>query len=64
MIARLLLLLIVTYLALRLVGRWRPLKSPPPAGPAVQASRKCPQCGTYVVGASPEPCDRADCSFR
>ena len=64
MITRIVLLLIVAWVALRLYGQWRRLKAPTRGGRRVEAARKCPDCGAYVVGASPEPCARGDCRFR
>jgi hypothetical protein len=32
--------------------------------PAIEAARKCPECGSYVIGSAPAPCDRAGCPYR
>jgi hypothetical protein len=64
MTARLALLLLAAWLALRLYGQWRRLKAEPRGRPRVESARKCPDCGAYVVGSSPGPCARADCRFR
>jgi hypothetical protein len=63
-IVRILVLAAVVLLILRLIGKWRQLTAPRPPGPMVEAARKCPDCGTYVLGSDPEPCGRADCPSR
>ncbi|MFO1208296.1 MAG: hypothetical protein U1E40_03640 [Amaricoccus sp.] len=63
MIARILLVLVVGYLLLRVLGQWRALQRQR-GGPRVEAARKCPDCGAYVVGAKSEVCARAGCRFR
>jgi hypothetical protein len=64
-IARALLLLAGVVLLLALVGKLQRPKVPPgPTRPAVQSARKCPDCGSYVLGTDPVPCERADCPYR
>jgi hypothetical protein len=56
MIVRLALLVLVVALVLAVVGKWRRRELPGRRGrPAVEAARKCPVCGTYVLG--PVPCE-------
>jgi hypothetical protein len=57
MIVRLALLVLIVVLVLAVVGKWRRL---PRRGsrPAVEAARKCPVCGTYVLAGEPVPCER------
>jgi hypothetical protein len=66
-IVRVLILLLVLALVASRIQRWLrqhlPARPPGPA-PAVEAARKCPDCGAYVVGSRPEPCARPDCRYR
>jgi hypothetical protein len=65
MIGRVVLLLIAVALILAFIGKLRLPRLPKrPAGRAVAQARKCPDCGAYVVGSRPDPCDRPDCRFR
>ena len=48
MIGRILLVAVAVALLLAMIGRRRVPKEPD--RPAVQAARKCPGCGAYVVG--------------
>jgi hypothetical protein len=65
MIVRIVIVALVLLLVATRVRRWLrrhlPARSP---GPAVEAARKCPDCGAYVIGSRPEPCARPDCRFR
>ena len=63
MIARVLLVLVLGYLLVRVVRQWRALQRQR-GGPKVEAARKCPDCGAYVVGARSEACVRDGCRFR
>jgi hypothetical protein len=60
MIGRAVLLVIAVGLLMAMIGRWRLPK--PPARPAVQSARKCPDCGAYVVGDG--PCTTPGCRSR
>ena len=64
MINRLIVLVLLGLLVAGLIRRWtRPAVTRTRARP-IEAARKCPACEAYVLGASPEPCDRADCPYR
>ena len=56
MIVRVALLVLIVALVLAVVGKWRRRELPGGRRPAVEAARKCPGCGTYVLG--PVPCER------
>ncbi|HET9067891.1 MAG TPA: hypothetical protein VFN28_04550 [Amaricoccus sp.] len=51
MIGRIALLALAVVLLLAIIGKLRLPK--PPGRPAVQAARKCPECGAYMVGDGP-----------
>jgi hypothetical protein len=57
MILRAALLLILVIVALRLLARWRRLTSRPRGG-AIEAARKCPDCGAWVMAGEPCPCQK------
>ena len=58
MIVRAALLLLLLVLAVRVIGRWRRLAAKPQGG-AIEAARKCPGCGAYVLAGETCPCTRA-----
>jgi hypothetical protein len=59
--AVLLFLLLIAILGIG--GKW--LRLPPKRRhPPVEAAARCPICRTYVIGRTPEPCDRGDCPYR
>jgi hypothetical protein len=63
MILRILIVLALLALACVKLRQWLGPRIPPrPSGPPVEAGRKCPDCGAWVVGA--KPCARPDCQFR
>ena len=64
MIYRLLPLFLLLWLVVSLVGRWRRRVSRNAPKPRIEAASRCPDCGAFVVGASPSPCARGDCHFR
>jgi hypothetical protein len=52
-------LFLVAIMALGLFGKWRrPGGQPPAPRGTIQKARKCPACGTYLVGSAPCPCGR------
>jgi hypothetical protein len=55
MIVRAALILLLALVALRLLGRWRRL-APRAKGGAIEAARKCPACGAYVLAGQTCPC--------
>jgi hypothetical protein len=55
------LLFLLAMLVLGLFGRWS-RKTPP--RDKVELARKCPDCGAYVLGTTPEPCARPGCPIR
>jgi hypothetical protein len=57
MIVRLLLLLLIVVAVLALLGRWgRPRVPPKDRSTAVEAARKCPDCGAWVLAGERCPC--------
>jgi hypothetical protein len=54
MIVRLALLALVVLLVLRLASRWRRVADTLGKAPRIEAARKCPDCGTYLVAGHPE----------
>ena len=59
MIVRMALLLLIVVLVLAVLGKWRRLELPRRRSrPAVEAARKCPSCGAYVLASEPVPCER------
>ncbi len=67
MILKAVLLFLVAMLALGMFGKLRrpsvPGRGSRSRSVAVQTARKCPVCGTYVIGASSD-CARPDCPSR
>jgi hypothetical protein len=63
MIVKAALIFLAAMLVLGVFGRWSRLRRPRDSG-RVQSAQKCPDCGAYLLGASPEPCARADCPSR
>jgi len=59
MISKIALFLLALVILAGAVSRWRRSDAPP--GKAIEPARKCPECGSYVMGAGPGPCARADC---
>ena len=65
MIGRAIMLLLAVVLFFALIGKWATPRVPRGRSrPAVESARKCPDCGAYVLGSRPTPCERADCRFR
>ena len=60
MIGRVVLLLLAVVLLLAILGKLRLPKRT--ERPAVQAARKCPDCGAYVVAG--QPCTTPGCRSR
>jgi hypothetical protein len=65
MITRLIVLVLLGLLIAGLIRKWMgPALPRDRRGPPIEPARKCPDCDAYVLGASPEPCERSDCPFR
>jgi hypothetical protein len=61
MMIRVILIFLIVMAILGMFGRWRRPRVPPkPRRPAVEPARKCPACGSYIVGES-GPCGSPDC---
>lgn len=60
MLTRLALLVLLFLLAMKLVDGWRKRVEAGKAAPRVEAARKCPACGAYVLGDRPCTCGRPD----
>jgi len=64
MIFKVVTLFLAFILVVGMIGKLVSPRQPRKPGPAIEAARKCPECGTYVIGAAPAPCDRASCPHR
>jgi hypothetical protein len=65
MITRVIVLVLVGLLVAGLIRKWMgPTLPRDRRAEPIQSARKCPTCDAYVLGASPEPCERGDCPFR
>ncbi len=56
MIIKAVLLFLVVIGLLGMTGRFTRSKPQDRRGPEIQSARKCPKCGTYLVGSSPCVC--------
>lgn len=62
MMAKAALLVLVAILVVAILGRWGARPRPKVRrGSSLEPARKCPTCGSYVLGRRPEPCGRAEC---
>jgi hypothetical protein len=57
-------ILLLLAIAVWKVMAWRRRIAARPKSPAVEATRACPECGSYVLARHPKPCDRPDCRYR
>jgi hypothetical protein len=65
MITRAIVLVLLGLLIAGLIRKWMDPALPRGRRAApIESARKCPVCDAYVLGASPEPCERGDCPFR
>jgi hypothetical protein len=65
MMIRVVLLFLIVVLVLGMIGKLRlPQTGRRGPRPAVEATRKCPDCDAYVLGQHPAPCERPDCRYR
>jgi hypothetical protein len=65
MITRVIVLVLVGLLIAGLIRKWMgPALPRGRRAPPIESARKRPGCDAYVLGASPEPCERGDCPFR
>lgn len=68
MILKTVLLFLVAMAVLGMFGKLRGPKLPKRGSDgrdvAVQTARRCPSCGTYMIGKAPAECARPDCPSR
>jgi hypothetical protein len=64
MIFKVVTLFLAFILLVGMIGKFIAPRRPRGSEPAIEAARKCPECGSYVIGAAPAPCDRDTCPHR
>lgn len=64
MIVKAVTLFLAFILLVGMFGKLMGPRTPRKPGPAIEAARKCPECGAYVIGNDPAPCERGDCPQR
>lgn len=62
MIGKALVFAIAATLLASMIGKWMRPAPPRDKGPAIETARKCPSCGTYLIG--PAPCSSPTCPSR
>lgn len=65
MMVKIITVFLLVMLVIGMVGKLiRPSVSGKRGDPEIEPTRKCATCGVYLVGAEPQPCQRADCALR
>lgn len=56
MISKIALVLVALVVLAGALSRWRKPPKAQPGANEIEAARKCPDCGTYLIGQGPCPC--------